>query len=638
MSDRSLLVFGDCELDLRAWRLLRSGRQVLVEPKSLELLALLLERAGEVVGKNEILDGIWKDVAVTENAMVRVVAQLRNALGDDAKEPRYIETVHTRGYRFVAPVTRRPAPLEDAPGPPPAALAGVASARRGATPPAFRYVFGAAAVLAVAAALTVVVVWSRAARRSQAPSAAGSAPTPSIAVLPLENLGPSEQQFFADGMTEAITAQLAKIEALKVIARGAVLQYRPQRPSPSQIARELGVAHLVEGSALLVADRVRITVRLVDGASDRQIWAESYEGDLTDVLALQSRVARAIAREVRARLTADEETRVAATRMVSPPAYTAYLKGLSQVERTVAAEADMMPSIRGAIESFSAAVALEPGWGEAHGQLAEAYRMLSGVSDNHTERLRGFELSRQSAERALGLDPAVASAHLALARVLYAVDGDWEGAEREFREAVRLQPNSGDWSYGRFLMYARRFDEAHAQLLHAQERWPTTPWLPYDIGYLRLCEGRLDEAHAQVRELRGTLNGSVHATLLEAMVLSRGGRYAEAADLLERHRQPLSVNRASTFLHELAYAAAKAGQPERARRAIRDLEAVGGRVDPSTLFALGDLSEVRRVIEERYRVRDYALRQARCWPEYDSLMRIPEVARILREAGPPEAR
>lgn len=253
MNERQTWVFDDFELDLRAWRLSRGGRTLPLEPKAVALLALLVERQGEVVSKAEILDTVWTDTAVTENAMVRVIAQIRAALSDDSKEPKYIETVHTRGYRFLAPVTRKSAP--------PAVV--------GSNP------FGwNARTLSLAAILLVVAVasiYSIKARYVATPPAATvvATNTTSIAILPLENLGPAAHQYFADGMTEALTTQLAKLEALKVISRSAVMRYRGDRPRPSAIARELGVTRLVEGSALLANDRVRITARLVDGATDQ---------------------------------------------------------------------------------------------------------------------------------------------------------------------------------------------------------------------------------------------------------------------------------------------------------------------------------------------------------------------------------
>ncbi len=629
MRDTTIWAFGEFELDLGAWRLSRAGTPVALEPKAIDVLALLVARAGEVVGKDEILDAVWKDTAVTENAMVRVIANLRVALGDDARQPHFIETVHTRGYRFVAPIARRAAAAHEEPRAGPAAAE--PRTRRSWRRPAL--VAAALAALIGTAAVAFVLLRSRA-HPASTPDGTGGV-IPSVAVLPLDNLGPPAQQYFADGMTEEITTQLGKIEALRVIARSAVSPYHDRRLRPSAIARELGVASLVEGSALLVGGRVRITARLVDGSSDRQLWSESYEGDLTDVLALQGRVSRAIAREIRARVTPEEESRLAAARPVNPAAYAEYLEGLCLNERQVAAGPDLRPSILGMIERFSAAVALDPGWGEAHGQLANAYRQLGATSDDLAEVRSSFEQARRSARRALELDPEVVTARLVLARLHIVVDGDWEGGEREYREALRLQPNSADWGYGRMLMFAGRFDEANQQLRRVRERWPTTPWLPYEIGGLHLCEGRVDKAEEELNELRRRFPGNAWTVLLEARVLAHRGLYVEAADLLERHRPDLLVNTATTFLATLAYAAAKAGQPERARRAVRDLEALGGRADISTIYALGDLAEVRREVEKRQRERDHTLHFARCWSEYARLMQIPEVARILREAGPP---
>ena len=457
-------------------------------------------------------------------------------------------------------------------------------------------------------------------------------------MLPLENLGPHDEQYFADGMTDAITTQLAKVGALKVIAHSAVMAYRAGRPRPSVVARELGVTTLVEGSALLAGGRVRITAHLVDGTSDRQLWAESYEGELSDVLALQARVARAIVAEVRARLTPDEERRIAAARPVNPAAYTEYLRGLASAASAATADAGFVPTIRAAIEHFDAALAIEPAWGEAHGRLAEAYRNIAAMSDIFAERLRYYGLARRSAERALELDPAVVSARRVLGMLLFVVDGDWEGAEQQFREVLRLEPNSADWSYGRLLMFSGRFDESYARHRYAQERLPTSPMRLYDTGCLFVCAGRLDEAEAQLAELRIRFPGDADVVLLEAMILGRRGRYVDAADVLESHRSALLVNRATTFLNELSWASARAGQPERARRAVRDLETLGGRIDASTAYALGGAAAVVPLIEQLDRTRDYSLHYARCWPEYASLMRIPEVARVLREAGPPEQR
>jgi eukaryotic-like serine/threonine-protein kinase len=507
-------------------------------------------------------------------------------------------------------------------------------------PSARRIAYAGAAILALVVLVSVLMQRAGDPRRAATAGGVdgGSAPIPSLAVLPFENLGPAEQQHFAEGMTEAITTHLAKIEALKVISRSAVHRYRTDRPKPSQIARELGVASLVEGSALLAGERVRITAQLVDGASDRHLWAESYEGDLRDVLALQSRVARAIAREVRARVTPDEERRLAVSRVVDSAAYEIYLEGRLEYQRALATDEHMFPSLRRSIERLRVAVELEPEWSAAHGALADSFLRLAGMSDDHSERLDSYRAARASAERAVDLDPTNARARMVLGRTLLFLDWDWEGAEREYAEAIRLAPNEVDWHFGRHLAWAGRFDEALARFRYAQERFPASTLLVYQIGEALVCKGDLDGALQEARKLRERLGDTVHAVLLEAEAASRRGRFTEAVDLLESHREALLVNRATTFLQGHAYAAAKAGRVDLAQRSLRELESLGGRPTASVLLALGDREAARRTLEEHFRQRDYALLSAPCWVEYENLRRLPGVDLIFDAAAPPVPR
>ena len=624
MPDQKAWLFDDFEVDLRAWRLSKAGVPIGLEPKALELLALLIERPGEVVSKAEILDRVWKDTAVTENAMVRVIAQIRTALGDDAKSPRYLETVHTRGYRFVASVA--PAPSAPPPGQP-AAASGPRRRRPG--------------LLVIAAAMGVIVVavfaWNG--LRGDAPARGAAAdrsgPAASIAILPLENLGPPAEQYFADGMTEAITTQLSKIEAVRVIARGAVLQYQSGRPPPAEIARVLGVTNLVEGSALLTNDRVRITARLVDGSTNETVWGESYEGDLVDILALQARVARAIAREIRVRVTSDEERRLQRTPAVSAAAYQEYLRGLYEIEQGRAFDSNLFAHMRQALDRFGKAVEIEPGWGEAHGIRAYTHLNLAGLSDDPIERQQQYKLARRAAERSLELDPSVVRARLTLARTLFVLDGDWDGAERELREVLRLEPNNADWSSGMFFIYAGQFDEGIGLLRHALERFPTSVATRYQLGLACICAKRYDEAAEQATTLRGSLKDEVHAPLLEAKILAARGQYADAVNLLDSRRAALMVNRTTTYLFTLAWAAARAGDTGRARKALAELEALGNPEPPQILFALGARDEAVRLLQEARARRDFSLMMLRCAPEFDNMRKLPEVAKILRDIRMP---
>lgn len=617
MTERQTWVFDDFELDLRAWRLTRAGRTLPLEPKAVALLALLVERQGEVVSKTDILDTVWTETAVTENAMVRVIAQIRAALSDDSKEPKYIETVHTRGYRFLAPVT-----LKTAPPAPVGASRSVLNART----------LTLAAILLTFAGAWIYYIKTR--QVTPPPAAAAVATNnSSIAILPLENLGPAAHQYFADGMTEALTTQLAKLEALKVISRSAVMRYRGDRPRPSAIARELGVARLVEGSALLANDKVRITARLVDGANDETLWAESYEGDLRDVLALQSRVAREIAREIRVRVTSDEDKRLAASQTVDPAAYQDYLLGLYAYERALAVDANMFSNIHESLRRFESATKRQPSWAEAHGSLAQSHLRLAGMSDNHAERVREYRLAGEIADHALQLDPTNVRARLALARASFFLERNWDTTERHYREVFRLEPNNADWSYGIFLAYAGRFDESLTRLRYALERWPTAPFTGFQIALTCLCARRYDEAQAEANTLRQRFGDEIHASLIEGMVQAGKGQYATAVETLEAHRKEFMVNRATTFLLTLAWAAARSDQKPRARQALAELEKLGGRPTPFVLLALDGEAAAVRLVQQYHRDQDYVLMQARCWPEYHKLRAIPEIAKILREVG-----
>jgi eukaryotic-like serine/threonine-protein kinase len=494
------------------------------------------------------------------------------------------------------------------------------------------------ALAAAALLLVVLVALYVAVRNSPAVDvqAAGDALV-SIAVLPLENLGSPADQYFADGMTEALITQLARIEALKVMAGGAVTAFRDDRPSPAAIARELGVTHLVEGSVLLAGERVRITARLIDGASGQALWPGDYEAEVHDILALQARVARAIVGEIRVRLTPDEERRLVASRSVDPDAQREYFRGRYEYERSMGPD-DQVARLDKALAHFERAVAMQPDWGEAHGALAQTHLRLAGMLDDHGRRLRHRGAARATAERAILHDPNIVTGRLALAKAVFFIDGDWDRAEAIHREVLRLEPNNADWGFGLLLAWSGRFDEAIARLQYGLERWPTSPTVRFWLGTTFACAGRYDEALAEAQEIRMRLDDEAEAALIEAMVLSRTGEYEQAVGRLEIHRDALMVNRATTFLNLLAYAAARAGDLDKAKVAIAQLKDLGGRPQPGALLAMGDRHAAVALIQQHHARRDYSLLQARCAPEYDNLRRIPEVDRILREVGPPGLR
>jgi TolB-like protein len=290
----------------------------------------------------------------------------------------------------------------------------------------------------------------------------------SIAVLPLDNLsGDPEQEYFADGMTEALTAALAKIGALKVISRTSAVRYKGSDKPLPEIARELGVDAIIEGSAMRVGDRVRITAQLIEAATDEHLWADSYERDLMNVLALQSDVARAVAQQIQIELTSQEEERLASAGPVDPEAHEAYLRG-RVYESKVTAE-----GYQKAIALYEQALDRDPNHALAYAGIAESYLGL-GVNIDALPDSEAMPLAREAAMKALEIDPTLAEAHALLGRISMLYDWNWAEAERQLAHALDLNPSSfsARRAYSRYLSVMGRGNEAIAEERRAQEIGP----------------------------------------------------------------------------------------------------------------------------------------------------------------------
>jgi len=351
----------------------------------------------------------------------------------------------------------------------------------------------------------------------------------SIAVLPLANLsGDPAQEFFADGMTEALIADLAKISSLKVISRTSVMRYRGTTKPLPEVARELGVDAIIEGSVQRSKDRVRITAQLIDAASDRHLWADSYDRSAQDVLSLQSEVARAIAGQVRARVTSAEAARLEKAPTVNPDAHEAYLLGQYHVARRTA------DSLARSIDYFQKAIRLDPSFALAHAGLSKAYQEVDvwagvGVGKHAAE-------VRSSALRAIELDPDLAEAHFALAGVKFRYDWDWPGADASYRKVFELNPNLADayalFSY--YLVAMGRFDEAIASARRATTLDPLSPGHFSDLGRTLYRARRYDDAIASyLRALE--LDGEFRPALTRlAEAYTQAGRFDRALETIER--------------------------------------------------------------------------------------------------------
>ena len=357
------LRFGVFEADLRTGQLTRRGSRVRLQDQPFQVLAALLEKPGELVTREELRSRIWpKTVVDFDHGLNKAVSKIRDALGDST---RFVETVARRGYRFLADV----AAVDGTPGPAEDASAQPAPLAVGARPSAWLPRGRRGAVLAgigLAAVLAAALAWFLSVRTGS------SSHIRSLAVLPLENLsGDAGQEYFADGMTDELITRLGQISALRVISRTSTMTYKGTRKPMPQIASELNVDAVVEGSVLRSGERVRITAQLIQLPADKHIWSESYEGDVGDALALQNRVARTIAERVRATLNRQEQAALEGAKTVRPEAYDAYFRGRYFWNQRTG------DGLRKAIEYFTLAIDKDPSFAAAYSGLADAYA-LSG--------------------------------------------------------------------------------------------------------------------------------------------------------------------------------------------------------------------------------------------------------------------
>jgi TolB-like protein/Flp pilus assembly protein TadD len=347
--------------------------------------------------------------------------------------------------------------------------------------------------LLVLAAGTFLLITRGTRRTSEVPAAVTA--IRSIAVLPLDNLsGDPTQDSFAEAMTDELITNLAKVSSLKVISRGSTVQFKGEhKPSPPEIGRTLHVDALVEGSVVRSGKRVRVTAQLIDVATDRHLWAESYDRDLGDVLTLQKQVATAIASAIRVTLTREERTQLATSQPTNPDAYLAYIKGRYYWnQRTEAA-------LNSGIESFKAALAVDRSYAEAYAGIADCYTALGYGS--FLAPKTAFENARASAQTSIALNPNIADAHASLGYVKLYYDWDFAGAEEEFQQAISLNPNSvtaHDW-YSVYLTAMERFDDAQKEIARAQELDPLSAAINTDAGFVSYYRGHYDAAAKQLR-------------------------------------------------------------------------------------------------------------------------------------------
>ncbi len=459
-------------------------------------------------------------------------------------------------------------------------------------------------------------------------------PIDSIAVLPFVNAsGDPDQEYFVDGMTDALIADLAKIRALKVISRTSAMQFKGAKKPLPDIARALDVKAVVEGSVLRVGDRVRITAQLIRAATEENLWADSYDRDLRDVLRLQSEVARTIAQEIRVTLTPQEQARLAEGRPVNPEAYEAYLKGRHYWNKRTPG------GVEKAVVYFEQAVALAPDWPLGYAGLADAYALTPQYCSIRPSE--AMPKAQAAAKRALEMDESLGEAHATLAFIASHYDWDWPTAEREYQRALALSPNyaTGHHWYALYLLHTGRPDEAIKEMTKAQELDPLSLIISSVVGMVQCAAGNLEQAETGLRETLelGPDFPMAHLNLANALFLQ--GRLAEA--ITEAREAVRLSNNEPLYAARLGYMCARAGQPEEARRILEELtdRSAEAYVPPTQLALVhAGLDERDRMfewLEDAYQERAAWLPNMLVDPLLASMRTDPRFADLVRRVGLP---
>jgi TolB-like protein/DNA-binding winged helix-turn-helix (wHTH) protein/Flp pilus assembly protein TadD len=630
------LCFGVFELDLRAGELRKRGLRLRLQQQPLQVLVMLLEHAGEVVLREELQKKLWPaDTFVDfDHGLNKAISKIREALGDSAESPRFVETVERRGYRFLADVrvadstpVRSP---ELAPQPGPTADARDRRAPAGTlalthllTPRA--RMISMFVLLALLASLTAWELHS------------GNRPSPvirSLAVLPLESLSSdASQDYFADGMTDELISDLGQISALRVISRTSVMAYKHTHKSLPQVARELNVDAVVEGTVLRSGDQVRITAQLIEGAADRHMWSQSYQGELRDTLALQNSVARAIADQIRISVNPQEQAALGSAAVVNPAAYESYLKGRYFWNKRTA------DGLKVALAYFNEAVDEDSTYARAYSGLADTYALLGDWQYAVMTPKQALPNAKAAAIKALELDSALGEAHNSLAFCLDGFDWAFDSAGKEFRRAIELNPGyatAHHW-YAWHLALLRRYDEALVEMRKAASVDPLSLVINADLAELLALAHSYDES---IRQSRKTIEmdpnfGLAHNHLGQAYLQKHMNDEA-VAELQEAVR--LSGG-SPTCIANLARAYVASGKRSEAVKLLSDLTK---RSTPDHSYAseiavidasLGDTDQAMHWLEKGYEERfnpGVLLR-----PGLDPLRSDPRFEDLVRRVGLP---
>jgi TolB-like protein/DNA-binding winged helix-turn-helix (wHTH) protein/Tfp pilus assembly protein PilF len=623
--------FGLWQLDPQKLQLRRDGNVVPLPAKAAEILLVMLARSGETVSKDELMRSVWPDSCVEESNLTQNIFLLRKALGETAQHSSYIITIPGRGYRLAAEVRE----IGSAPAVRTADEIPVSTEEPYAAPPkppAARKLYWPwlSAVALALIVLATAIIWPRRISRSQPPPGRVM-----LAVLPFENLtGDAGQEYFSDGMTEEMIAQLGNLdpEHLGVIARTSVMHYKNSKAPLDQIGRELGVQYVLEGSVRRDADKVRITAQLIQLKDLSHLWSRRYDRELSSTLALQSEIAQEIAGEIQHALGADkfaftaEPPRRSST---SYEAYDLYVRGRYFWNKRTG------DGFEQAINYFQQAIAKDPNYAQAYAGLADSYILLAAYSG--APPAEPLQKARVAATKALQLDEGLAEAHTSLALITENYDWDWPAAEKEYRRAIGSNPNyatAWQW-YAECLTWLGRFDEALRASERARELDPLSLIIAADNGMIFYYSRQYDRAETKLNAvLEMDPNFSRAHSLSDVYI--EDGQFAQALADIEKCKPLFGMNR---YWSEMAFMLGRSGRTAEARHAIEELLELSRRqpVDPSGIAwawaGVYDKDHTLLWLNKAYDQRSNAMTVLKVEPGYDFLRSDPRFQDLIHRVG-----
>jgi len=627
--------FGTFDLDLQSGELRKHGLKIRLPNQSFRILQRLLERPGEVVSREDLRQALWSDDTFVdfEVGLSSAVRKLRDALGDSAENARFVETLPKRGYRFIAPVGR----IHDAPSN--GALVAVATLEPAIAPdqaraqslvepvdrPRFQVRMSAIAAIALVVFAGLAIVTFVLARHRVVD--AKPLPIRSIAVLPLANLtGDPGQEYFVDGMTDDLITELAQMSDVRVISRTSVVPYKEARKPAPVVGQELNVDAIVEGTVSRSGHRVRINAQLIDAHSDRHMWAQGYERDADDIVALQSDVARAIAEAIAGKLAPGRQ-RPVASRQVSEAAKILFFKAVM-----VAGEQSYQGFSDG-IGYAKEAIAKQPDFADAYAVMA-----IWNVQFSFAGPLAPMDFmpkAEAAAGKAIELDDTNSLAHATLGLVLYRFHWNWEGAERQFRRALELNPSFADGHrmFGVFLSAMGRTSEALKELEEARKLDPLSTQVLLNLAAAHRDGGQNERAISEFQTAihKSPTLGRAHAELGEAY-LAQGNLQASIKELQ-------AAGRSLRTLAYLGHAYAVSRNTANAKKILRELDGLSGQrfVSPFDIAGvqagLGQIDAAIASLEKAYDVHDPELTRLLVDKRMDALRSDSRFRALERRVG-----